>query len=95
MYDPPGSQVRTHLDSSGYELTFHLILEHQLPADGSPGSARVAHLPADEGPRRLWLSPGEGVALSGRGTIHSWQRLCADERRTLIGIGFTRCQGAG
>jgi hypothetical protein len=86
--------VTTHTDNSAFELVFHLILEHDLPADGSPGSALVAHLPGQSQPTRIWLEPGEAVALSGRGTIHSWQRLAADERRTMIGIGFSRVTGA-
>ena len=90
MYDPPGSHVRTHVDNRPYELIFHLILEHDVPADSSPGSALVTHLPGQAEPVRTWLRPGEAVALSGRGTIHSWQKLGPDERRTLIGIGFER-----
>jgi hypothetical protein len=89
-YDPPGSHVRTHVDARSHELNFHIVLEHDLPGDGAPGSALVAHLPDRPGPQRLWLRPGEAVALSGRGTIHSWQRLRDDERRTLIAIGFER-----
>lgn len=90
MYDPPGSHVRTHLDNRPYEAIFHMVLEHEVPGDGSPGSALVAHVPGRSEPVRVWLRPGEAVALSGRGTIHSWQQLAADERRTLIGIGFER-----
>jgi len=89
-YDPPGSHVRTHVDARSHELIFHMVLEHDVPDDGAPGSALVAHLPGRPGPQRLWLNPGEAVALSGRGTIHSWEQLRADERRTLIGIGFER-----
>jgi hypothetical protein len=89
-YDPPGSHVRTHVDARSHELIFHMILEHDLPHDGAPGSALVAHLPGRPGPQRLWLHPGEAVALSGRGTIHSWEQLRDGERRTLIGIGFER-----
>jgi hypothetical protein len=89
-YDPPGSHVRTHLDRRDYELVVHVILEHDLPGDGSPGSALVVHRPGGAAPSRLHLRPGESVALSGRGTIHSWEPLRGDERRTLVGIGFTR-----
>lgn len=89
-YDPPGSHVRTHVDSSDYELIFHMILEHELPSDGSPGSALVAHLPDRSAPLHLSLRPGEGVALCGRGTVHSWQRLGPDERRTMVEIAWVR-----
>ena len=88
LYDPPGSQVRTHVDTRDYELVFHLILQHTLPQDGSPGSALVVHLPAEPEPRRLPVELGEAVALRGRGTIHSWEQLRDDEHRTLIAIGF-------
>jgi hypothetical protein len=87
-YDPPESHVRTHLDSREYEFIFHMILEHDLPADGSPGSALIVHLPNQAAPTRIRLRPGEGVALCGRGTIHSWQRLRQGERRTLIDVGW-------
>jgi hypothetical protein len=89
-YDPPGSHVGTHVDARSHELIFHMVLEHDVPDDGIRGSALVAHLPGRPGPQRLWLQPGDAVALSGRGTIHSWEQLRADERRTLIGIGFER-----
>jgi hypothetical protein len=89
-YDPPSSHVRTHLDSSEYELIFHMILEHQLPSDGSPGSALVAHLPERSAPLHISLRPGEGLALSGRGTVHSWQRLRPDEQRTMVEIAWVR-----
>jgi hypothetical protein len=88
LYDAPGSHVRTHVDARDYEVVFHLVLDHELPGGGSGGSALVAHLPA--GTERLQVRPGEGVALRGRGTIHSWARLRDDERRTLIAIGFER-----
>ncbi|HEY4829584.1 MAG TPA: hypothetical protein VIH85_22665 [Solirubrobacteraceae bacterium] len=89
-YDPPGSHVATHLDSREYELIFHMILEHDPPADGSPDSALVAHLPGQGTPVHVSLRPGEGVALSGRGTLHSWQRLGAGERRTMVEIAWVR-----
>lgn len=89
-YDPPGSHVRTHLDARDYELIFHMVLEHDLPAGGCPGSALIAHLPDQAAPTRIWLRPGEGVSLCGRGTIHSWQKLQQCERRTLIDVGWAR-----
>ena len=88
QYDPPGSHVRTHVDTRDYHLVLHLLVEHTLPADGSPGSALLAHLPGPPGPRRVPLAAGEAVVLQGRGTIHSWEPLRADEQRTLIAIGF-------
>ena len=88
QYDPPGSHVRTHVDTRDYELVFHLILEHALPQDGSDGSALVVHLSAEPGPRRLPVKAGEAVALKGRGTIHSWEKLRDDEHRTMTAIGF-------
>lgn len=94
MYDPPGSHVPTHVDRRSYELVFHMTLEHE-PADGSDRSALVVHPVGELGPTRLLLAPGEGVALRGRGTIHSWEPLGESERRTLIGIGFERRAAAG
>ncbi len=88
LYDPPGSHVRTHVDTRDYELVVHLILEHSTPGDGSPGSALVVHLPADPHPRRLPVEPGEAIALRGRGTIHSWEPLHDDEHRVMTAIGF-------
>jgi hypothetical protein len=89
-YDPPESHVRVHLDSREYEFIFHMVLEHRIPADGSAGSALVAHLPERAEPSRTWLRPGEGVALCGRGTIHSWQPLQRGESRTLVDIALVR-----
>ena len=88
LYDPPGSHVRTHVDTRDYELVFHLVLEHALPGDGSEGSALVVHLSGRPAPLRLPVTPGEAVALRGRGTIHSWERLRDDEHRTMVAVGF-------
>jgi len=88
LYDPPGSHLRTHVDTRDYELVVHLVLEHRLPRDGSQGSALVVHLPGEPGPTRLPVAPGQAVVLQGRGTIHSWEPLRDDEDRTLIAIGF-------
>jgi hypothetical protein len=92
LYDPPGSHVRTHVDSRGYEFVFHLILEHEVPPDTERpgGSALIVHRPGMAEPERVSLNVGEAVALRGRGSIHSWERLSRGERRTLIGIGFER-----
>jgi hypothetical protein len=88
LYDPPGSHVRTHVDTREYELVLHLIVEHALPGDGSRGSALVVHLAEEAEPRHLRVEPGEAVALRGRGTIHSWEPLRDDEHRTMTAIGF-------
>jgi hypothetical protein len=88
LYDPPGSHVRTHVDTRDYELVLHLVLEHTRPQDGSPGSALIVHLPGEPEPTRLPVAPGEAVALRGRGTIHSWEPLRADEDRVMTAIGF-------
>jgi hypothetical protein len=88
--DPPGSHVATHLDSREYELIFHMILEHEPPIDGSPGSALVAHLPVRDTPLHLSLGPGDGVVLSGRGTVHSWQPMGPGEQRTMVEIAWVR-----
>jgi hypothetical protein len=88
-YDPPGSRVRTHVDSGGYEIVVHLLLEHT--ARDAPGrSVLIAHLP-NEGPSaRISLGVGDALALRGRGTVHAWQPLGDDERRILTAIGFRR-----
>lgn len=88
LYDPPGSHVRTHVDTRDYELVVHLVLEHAAPADGS---ALLVHLPPEPEPLRLPVAPGEAVALRGRGTIHSWEPLRDDEHRIMTAIGFARC----
>ena len=90
LYEPPGSHVRTHVDARDYEIVFHLVLEHELPVDGSAGSALVVHLPDEAAPKRLGVHPGEAVALRGRGTIHSWEPLRDGEHRTLTAVGFER-----
>jgi hypothetical protein len=92
LHDPPGSHVRTHVDSRSYEFVFHLILEHEVPPDTERlgGSALLVHRPGTVQPERVSLNLGEAVALRGRGSIHSWERLAPGERRTLIGIGFER-----
>lgn len=89
-YDPPGSRVRTHVDSGGYEIVVHLLLEHT--ARDAPGrSVLVAHLPKQP-VTRIGLHAGEALALRGRGTIHAWQPLGDDERRILTAIGFRRAE---
>jgi hypothetical protein len=92
LYDIPGSHVKTHVDTHEYEVVFHLILDHVIPGDGA-GSALVVHRVGEAEPRRVHLSPGEAVALRGRGTIHSWEPMGPDERRTLVAVGFHRADG--
>ena len=83
-YDPPRSHVATHVDSRSYEIVFHLVIEH-----GGPGvSELVVHRPDAPEPDRVTLRAGEGVALLGRGTLHSWRPLGVDEDRLLAAIGF-------
>jgi hypothetical protein len=89
QYDPPGSHVRTHVDTRGYELVVHLVLEHGLPRrEGRAESALVVHLPGRREPLRVPLGVGEAVVLHGRGTVHSWEPLADDEDRTMIAVGF-------
>jgi hypothetical protein len=87
-YDPPGSHVRTHVDSRDYEVVFHLVLEHASSLSDASQSALVVHLPGERSPTRIALGPGDAVVLRGRGTIHSWRALGDDERRTLVAVGF-------
>jgi hypothetical protein len=87
-YDPPGSHVRTHVDSRDYEIVFHLLLAHASSLSDARQSTLIVHLPGERSPTRIALSPGDAVVLHGRGTIHSWQALRDDERRTLIAVGF-------
>lgn len=89
-YDPPGSHVSTHIDRSGFEFTFHLILEHATSRGVVAESVLIAHRPGHRKPNRFRVRPGEAVVLRGRGTVHSWAPLGADERRTLTSIGFKR-----
>lgn len=89
LYDIPRSHVRTHVDTHDYEVVFHLILDHTFPKDAN-GSALVVHRVGEARARRVRLQPGEAVALRGRGMIHSWEPMGAQEHRTLIAIGFQR-----
>lgn len=89
IYEPPGSHA-AKVDALDYEILFQLILEHTLPRNGSAGSALVVHRPDAASPVCCSLRPGEAVALCGRGTLHSWDTLQPDERRTLIAVGFER-----
>lgn len=93
-FDPPGSHVRTHVDSRDYEIVYHLLLEHGAPKGRSSTSVLIAHLPDTSHPTRLPLNPGESLVLRGRGTIHSWKALGDDERRILIAVGFAAAAGA-
>ncbi len=92
LYDIPRSHVRTHVDTHDYEVVFHLILEHTVP-EAEAGSALVVHQVGERSARRVRLEPGEAVALRGRGMIHSWEPMGAQEHRTLIAIGFHRADG--
>jgi hypothetical protein len=88
LYDRPRGHVRTHVDAGDYETVVHVVVEHSPPSSGSPGSALVVHEPGRPEPTRLLFAAGDAVILRGRGTIHSWEELGADERRTLTAIGF-------
>jgi hypothetical protein len=87
-YDPPGSHVGTHVDSRAYEIVFHLLLEHASSLGDAGESVLVVHLPGEWSPTRIAVSPGDAVVLRGRGTIHSWQAMGDDDRRTLVAVGF-------
>jgi hypothetical protein len=89
-YDPPGGRVRTHVDSRDYEIVFHLVLEQTSPSGGEAESVLVVHRPLEREPSRVRLRTGEAVVLRGRGTIHSWEPLGANESRTLVAVGFRR-----
>jgi hypothetical protein len=89
-YDPPGSHVRTHVDSREYEIVFHLLLEHTSPEVNGGVSVLIAHLPSEPAPTRICLHVGEALVLRGRGTLHSWKALGGDEHRILTAIGFRR-----
>jgi hypothetical protein len=92
QYDSPGSHVKPHVDAHGYDVVFHLILEHVAPANVE-GSALVVRQVGEPTARRVLLRSGEAVALRGRGTIHSWEPIGPDEDRTLLAIGFQRADG--
>lgn len=86
-YDPPCSHTGTHLDAPGFEFTFHLQLEK---TGAGPASVLIVHEAGQAAPRRLRIQTGDGVVIAGRGTIHSWAPLGADESRILTAIGFKR-----
>jgi hypothetical protein len=87
-YDPPGGRIRTHVDSRDFEIVFHLLVEQPSPSGEEAESVLVVHRPLEREPSRLRLRAGEAVVLRGRGTIHSWEPLGADETRTLVAVGF-------
>ena len=91
-YDPPGTHVATHVDSRSYEIVFHLVIEH-TSGTGPAVSELVVHRPDAPEPDRVVLRAGDGVALRGRGTIHSWRPLGSDESRLLVAIGFATAAG--
>lgn len=85
MYDPPLAHMPPHLDSSDFEIVVHVVLEH----DGwrrAQSSALIVHHPHRD--VRCAVAPGAAIVLAGRGAVHQWEPLGAQERRTLIGIGF-------
>jgi hypothetical protein len=86
-YDGPGSFIGPHVDSHEYPLVLHILLEHASSA-ATGRSVLTTFSPDSELPLRTTLSAGESVLLSGRGTLHHWEPLAADERRTLVAIGF-------
>jgi hypothetical protein len=88
LYDPPRSRVPTHVDHAAFAFTFHLVLEHTPPPDGSCRSALLTYAPGARAAARTDVAPGEAVLLRGRGTLHSWERLKPGEHRTLVGAGF-------
>jgi hypothetical protein len=89
-YDAPGSHVHTHLDGRGYDIVFHLLLEHGSAAGGDRDSTLLAHMADESSPVRVRLRVGEALVLLGRGTLHSWRALGDDETRMLTAIGFRR-----
>ncbi len=89
-YDPPGGRIRTHVDSRDFEIVFHLLVEQPSPRGEEAESVLVAHRSLEREPSRLRLRVGDAVVLRGRGTLHSWAPLGADETRTLVAVGFRR-----
>jgi hypothetical protein len=86
QYQPPGSSVAPHRDTAGYDLTFHMTLEHARPGNGSQGSVLEVHGP--EGCNRIPLARAESLLFRGRELVHGWTPLADDEQRTLVAIGF-------
>lgn len=86
MYDPPGSAVAPHLDTSHFDAVLHIVLTHEGHRPGH-GSALVVH--GVDRRRRLPLRAGEAVLLCGRGAVHQWEPLGPAEQRTMLAIGFT------
>jgi len=66
-------------------VVLHVVIEHYHPP-GAPG-ARLRML-GPTGEQRLAPGVGEGLVLAGRGTLHCWEPLAEDERRTMIAIGL-------
>lgn len=80
QYHSPDSRVLPHRDKAGYDMAFHMTLDH----------IGVIEVFPDEGwPVRVRLAPGEGLVLRGRENEHGWTGLGPNEQRTLITIGFT------
>jgi len=79
QYHRPGAEVRPHRDGPGYDLVFHLTLAHEHPQSVLEVEGHDGGIP---------LPPGHGLVLRGQAALHRWTPLAADERRTLIAVGF-------
>jgi hypothetical protein len=78
-------ELPIHLDREPFHFVLHVVIEHYHPP-GAPG-ARLRML-GPTGEQRLAPGVGEGLVLAGRGTLHCWEPLAEDERRTMIAIGL-------
>ena len=88
-FDSGASEVGLHLDAEGYELTFHLLVEHS-DGDLPSGSTLIAHDARATSAQHFVLRPGDAIVIGGRGTFHSWAPLGPGESRVLVAAGFRR-----
>jgi hypothetical protein len=85
-YDEPGMGIEPHLDTDEFSLNVILMLDHTSP--DTKRSALVLY-PTAEPPVRIYLAPGEIIAIFADSVIHAREYMGQDERVSIAAFGFT------
>jgi hypothetical protein len=89
-YDRPGLGIDPHVDNEEFSLNVVMMLEH---VHRENPSALVLY-PGDAPMQRIFLSPGEIIALYADSVTHARERMATDERVSIVAFGFQPILGA-
>ncbi len=85
-YEGEKAGLDPHVDAESYGVNMIFVLKH-TNGNNLPASKLVIYEPSGEA-KRILLAPGECVVLHASGTVHARENLQAEEKVTLLTLGF-------